>query len=70
MVYDQRLGDRMIGAVDPVADAAIIHDLYTNIEFCDDITGKGSPKELTIKARAEEIRQVHSHRIYDETKYL
>ena len=66
MVHDQRLGDRMIGAVDPVDDVAINHDLYKDIEFCDDITGKGLPKELTIKARAEEIRQVHSHRIYDK----
>ena len=48
MVHDQRLGDRMIGAVDPVDDVAINHELYKDIELCDDITGKGLPKELTI----------------------
>ena len=49
----------MIGAVDPVDDVEINHELYKDIEFCDDITGKGLPKDLTVKARAEEIRQVH-----------
>ena len=41
VIHDQRLGDRMIGAVDPVDDVEINHELYKDIEFCDDIKGLG-----------------------------
>ena len=54
----------MIGAVGEVDDIEIKHDLYNDLEFCDDITGRPLPKELTIQARRDEIKQVYSHKVY------
>ena len=66
MIYDQRLGEGMIGAVDKVDDFRINHALYTDAEFYDDISGRPLPKELVIKAREDEIKQVRSHGVYDK----
>ena len=39
-------------------DIKIDHELYNGYEFYDDISGKSLPKDLVIKAREEEIKQV------------
>ena len=69
MMYDQRLGEGMIGAVDKVDDFRIDHALYTDAEFYDDISGRPLPKELVIKAREDEIKQVRSRGVYDKATF-
>ena len=65
MIYDQRLGEGMIGAVDRVDDFPINHCLYTDVRFYDDISGKELPKEATIKARQKEMTEVlNVHKVY------
>ena len=66
MILDQRINEGMIGAVGEVDDIRINHELYNGYDFYDDISGKSLPKDLVIKAREEEIKQVYAHKIYDK----
>jgi hypothetical protein len=66
MILDQRINEGMIGAVGEVDDIRINHELYNGYDFYDDISGKSLPKDVVIKAREEEIKQVYVHKIYDK----
>jgi len=65
MLHDGRLGDNLIGAVDAVDDVkdfTLEPEDYAQLKFYDDVTGKELPKDLTMKARQTEMKQVYAHR--------
>lgn len=64
MGYDGRHGNRLIGAVgasDKLKDLVLKAKDYENFTFYDDVSGKELPKELTLKARQTEMKQVYAH---------
>ena len=56
----------MIGATDAIDEVNLDPMLYQDADFYDDVTGKELPKELTVKAREAEMRQVKAHKLYDK----
>jgi hypothetical protein len=64
MKYDGRLGEGMIGAVDKVEDFKVNHEVYNEVQFYDDISGKELPTDATVKARQKEMTEVYAHNIY------
>ena len=67
MVYDGRLENGLIGAVTPtddLKDFVLKPEDYENFTFYDDVSGKELPKELSLKARQTEMKQVYAHKVY------
>ena len=64
MIQDGRLGEGMVGAVDCVDGFQVNHELYSDVRFYDDVSGKELPKEETVRARQKEMTEVYAHKIY------
>jgi len=69
MIYDGRLGNQLVEAVDAVDDLkdfTLKEEADANFTFYDDLSGRELPKDLTMKAIQAEMKQVYAHRIYDK----
>lgn len=67
MVYDGRLENGLIGAVgasDEMKEFVLKVEDYENFTFYDDVSEKGLPKDLSMKARQTEMKQVYAHKVY------
>lgn len=47
-------------------DFTLKEEDFGNCKFYDDVTGKEVPKDVTMKARQAEMKQVYAHKVYDK----
>lgn len=69
IVYDGRLGQGLIEAVDAVddhKDFVLSNGDYENFTCQDGLSGKELPEKLTVKARHTEITRIYGHTVYSE----